>query len=309
MFHLLHKISSYALITTLFLGMWVLPTTHKADAQTCDPNETPGNLLGFALTDNLDRIYMSTESWNLANPSDVTTVDFYVDYDRQTGLWSGRGWNEIVGWVDFGYDIIEKEARFEAPGDAYDSGSDEWGNWSGVIALDENMEINGTSIRPVRYSAQTGSFNGLGIDAQLTGGENDPDEDDYVGAGIVDFSNVSFVESDCDEYVDMFLNDVPVLHSSTCPLAAPTIKWTSQNVANCTTAEGLWASSGSKVSQYTSSNEKASGPITDVNSPVIFRLRCIGQQSGAEVYGVAVASCGDVSVEELNNILITYQEN
>lgn len=312
MMQLLSKITKTSLITTLLLGVWLVEVPVLVEAQTCDANETPGNLLGYAITENLGPIYMSTESWNAANPSDPTSVSFYVNYDKQSGLWNGRAWNETVGWVDFDYDTLEKEARFESPGEAYDSGSDEWGNWPGVIQLATTQTVStdsgNISVTPVRYSTQIGSFTGLGLDAALTGEGSDPSEDDYVGAGLVDFANVQFVNSDCQEYVDLFINDISHLHNSVCPIATPRIKWTSQGVSNCQTVEGLWNNPGTRANQNIS-GENASGPITDVNTPVTFRIRCVGQQSGADVYGIATASCGGEPVVDETTFNIVIWEN
>ncbi len=297
-----------ALVIPLFLSYWIIknPSSH-VDAQTCDPNETPGNLLGYALTENLGPIYMSTESWNQAYPSNQTTVSFYVVYDKQTGLWSGRGWNETVGWVDFSYDVVGKQARFEQPGEAYDNGSDEWGNWPGVIELGITQELDGELITPVQYSNNTGGFIGLGLDASLTGGGTNPSDDEYVGAGVVDFSNVQFVNSDCREYVNLFLNDISVLHSTVCPINAPRIKWTSEGVSNCQTVEGLWNNPGTRANQNVS-GETATGTINDTNTPVLFSIKCVGQQSGADVYGRAIASCGSEPVVEENIPVIRWKE-
>jgi|AntAceMinimDraft_6_1070360.scaffolds.fasta_scaffold04620_5 hypothetical protein len=290
------------LIISLAFSFWLVEVPRLVDAQTCDPNETPGTLLGYALTENLGPIYLSTESWNQANASEPTNVSFFVDYDKQNGLWSGRGWNETVGWVDFSYDTIGKKARFEEPGKSHDNGNDDWGNWPGVIDLGITQQIQSGDgnilITPVKYSPNTGGFNGLGLDSSLTGGGDNPVDDDYVGAGIVDFSNVQFVKSDCQEYVDLFLDDVSILHNDVCPLPAPLIKWNSQGVSNCQTVDGLWSNPGGRANKNLLDNESASASITDVNSPVLFRLKCIGQQSGADVFGVAVASCGEKAVDD-----------
>ncbi len=248
----------------------------------CTASSTSGNLAGHAVTDNLGNIYMSTEAWNAAFPSDTTTIKFSVEFDRETGYFSGRGWNEDAGWVNFSYDITGREALFEVP----PTDPEDWGNWNGLIDLSN-----------VTYSTSSGSFVGLGSNAEYTGG--DDDDDDLIGAGDIDFSTVTFKDADdlCPESVNLFLNNRTILQQTSCDISAPTIAWTTEGITTgtCEIVEGLWGSgqsSGDSITDNNTTGETASGAITTANSPVSFRIKCTGDTSGDDVYGTAIAKCG-----------------
>ncbi len=307
----------------LLLVFWFTSVPDIAQAQTCDFNDTPGNLFGYIVTDNLGPIYVSTESWNAANPADPTNVSFYVNYNRHSRVWSGRAWNESVGWVNFEYDkgvqqddgSFKKRARFVAPGTAYDDGTDEWGNWPGIIELDATMTVNGTSITPVRYSTNDkgGRFIGLGIDANLTGG-GDPKDDEYVGSGILDFSNVNYVDSKCNENISILVGGETSPHRN-CPISKPLIQWNSNNVENCeivvVNGKSLWdvLTNDPYRNNENATGERADGDITLENTPVTFKLKCTGDKTGADIFGESTASCGESDpIPETGVIIPVFKE-
>lgn len=275
----------------MMLVMGFVPTLNVAPeyayAQNCNPGETSGNIRGYAMTDHIGAIYMNTESWN-ADPLGLgntpTSVYFSVSFDRQTGFWSGRGWNAHVGWVDFGEVdpslSYSKQARFEASA----ANPQSWGGLEPIIDLSA-----------VSYVNDPGGFVGLGTngDYSISGGSTTLDTP--VGARYVDFSNVilDLTVGDCNERVDILLNGVTTLYREQCPIPAPVIQWTTNDVTNCIATQGLW--SGMKG---VSGQELASGMITESNQPVTFRLSCTGVGSGGTVYGDAIASCGEVTGPE-----------
>lgn len=258
----------------LFLGYKEKSATPYVEAAICD---TTGNLDGWIDTENLGPVFINTQSWNAENPSNTSSVNFGVEYNRQTGNWSGRGWNSLVGWVDFSYDQVNKIAQFVIPA----SNPGTWGNWKGEIILSA-----------VSYSPQSGSFSGVGIDQHLdTGGVDDLITDDYIGSGEWTFDNLSFTGSTCPENVNLFLNGTPFLHNEACPILKNdiNIQWTSENVVDGScTAVGDWNITTSQ-NQYTG---VAIHPNTDINQTELFKLECIGEYSGSLVEGVAIASCG-----------------
>ena len=278
----------------LFSSAFVMLFTNKPTdvyAQ-CTADSNIGNLYGYATTSNgIGNIYMSTDSWNdpiHGNP--VSTVDFSVSYDRQTETWSGRGWNENVGWVDFGEinaaNIPARTAEFESV-KANQAG---WGFWNPTIYLEN-----------VSYVTDPGEFVGIGYNGDFTS-EGDATVEEPVGAGLIDFSNVQIIESPCNEYVDVTLNNVNVLYQSNCPISAPTIRWATTGVVqdSCEVDAGLWQGGiGASKPNNDYSGELATGGTTSINSgntPQVFRLKCERQSSpGNYVYGSAFASCGEIA--------------
>jgi len=250
---------------------------HTALAQ-CTSGQTSGNLSGYATTENIGRIYMSTESWNTYETPNTST-SFSVTYDQQTNTWDGRGWNEYVGWVDFNI----REAELSGPRDNPTA----WGNWYHVVDMSE-----------VTYILDPGEFQGIGTNAEYTSNNGGSSTDDPVGAGDVSFTNVQLdnePDPGCDEYVDILLNGVNILYKETCNISSPTISWTTTDVSNCVTDGGLWQNPGTRG---TSGSQTASGSITEANTPVRFKLKCIGNQSGSEVTGIAFASCGPINDDD-----------
>lgn len=279
---------SFTVASSMLVGAFaVSPNSAQAE---CTSGSLPGSLQGYILATNIKGpIYISSESWNqdLATPHHNQTdspVDFYVNYDRNTNLWSGRGWHEELGWINFDHDIAGKKAIVESVA----SNPSKWGNWDGLIRLNR-----------VQYSTQVGRFVGMGDGSDYTGGGGE--KDIMVGMGDLDFSNVSFnPNSVCNESVSLFLNDTPTLYRSVCSDSfVPRIKWTSENVeSNCQTAEGFWNNPASPRLNENTAGEPASRGLDGGNEfqQKVFRLKCKGLQSGADVYGAAVMRCGPIPV-------------
>lgn len=242
----------------------------------------PGNLYGVIMTTFAGPIYMSTQSWNDLSGQGTTNTSFYTSYNRQTGLFGGRAWSPYLGWVDFGYTnqnlMVQKRAEFESP----KANPAAWGN------MPYQVDLSG-----VVYQSDPGAFVGLGknYNFSIVGGTDY--YEDVVGAKYLDFSDVVIAQSDCNEHVDITLNNANVLYQESCSIPRPTIRWTSENVSDCQTGIGLWVSPGSRATQNTS-GELASGAITNQNTPVTFTIRCIGNGSGDVVIGSAYAWCGEI---------------
>lgn len=266
------------------------------DGKSC--NGTSGNLYGYIDTDNLGRIYLSTESWNDENVGNTTTTNFSVNYDRQMGIWSGRGWaagtnaTGAIGWVDFSYDQVNHKVRFVIPGNDYDNHIlYTWGNWNAIVDLSR-----------VNYSSQNGSFQGLGSDShQDTGGIFSDLEDDPIGSSTWTFDHVQFQDPACPEHVNLFLNGTSYLHKNKCDIEKTLIQWTTENVTNCTATAGLWTLNTSRPTQNTGTSVHANASITEANTPVIFKLTCTGLSDNQPVVGTAIASCGTLPPCEGDN--------
>jgi len=274
---------------------------------SCSSATTSGNVFGVIDTELVGPIYVSTDSWNQdpGNASNQTSDTFFVEYDRSIGVWRGRGWNEVFGWVDFGYTTPAntglKIMEFESiKDDNENNGGAAWGG------LSHQADLSG-----VVYVTDNGTFQGTAYHGGYTGGGG---EDEIVGAGDITFDNLQYFENpDCNEYVDITLNNANTLYQSSCPIPHPTIRWTSENVSNCETDTGEWDVPGSRSANNTI-GEASDDDITAANTPVIFRLRCEGDESGATIFGTAYASCGDASpgtgnINPTSNIVIPqYQE-
>jgi hypothetical protein len=266
--------------------------SQTAHAQTCNAGGSAGNLLGYATmtnlpsVDNANRIYMSTESWNLEEAT-TTSEPFAVSYNRNVVLdsdtWAGKGWNKIIGWVDFGEDHLQNIAAETATFEGVRLGGAAWGYWNPVIKLSD-----------VNYTTDPGGFIGFGTNGDFTS-DAGIDDDDYVGAGLIDFSNVQLVEFPCDEYVNITLNNTNRIIQTECPINNPVVRWTTENIVSgsCKTAGGLWQTAGSRDDNNTLGDETANN-VTTENLMQIIRLRCTGSDSGLDVYGQATAICGAV---------------
>ncbi len=252
------------------------------DISACDGNF--GNLYGYIQTEHLGKIYLSTESWNHDHQDETTDVVFYTNYDRQLGVWSGRGWNEKIGWVDFSYDQMHDIVRFEEPGEDYDNGvKDTWGNWRGEADLSD-----------VVYAVANGEFHGEGIDRDDDTGGGDA-ADSPVGSGKWFFDHVQFQDSPCEQSVNLFIGGTPYYYQKECPVQKENmvIQWTTENIESgtCQSVAGLWDST-SRPDQNTGTTVHANAQVTEDNSPVLFKLRCTGKYSGTDIEGIAVAACG-----------------
>lgn len=278
---------SLSMMAIAFIGVFSFDT-HEVNAQ-CGPGGSEGNLSGYATTSNgFGPIYMSDESWEAATGG-TSGVDFGVSYDRTTGLWNGRGWNEYIGWVDFGGEdssnTINKTATFEEIADNRAA----WGNWDPIIYLDEENLPHG-NIPGVTYASDPGGFEGYGFNGEYTTVGGDDSNDVLVGAGTVDFSNVVLFNVACTEFVDVTINNASRFYQETCNIDNPLIRWRTTNIipGTCSVVDntGLWSGTKSNNGQETG------GDITDTNSPVTLELECTGSISGDPVIGRAIGVCG-----------------
>ena len=275
-------------MTSVF-GVFALPQVSHA---ACNSSTTSGNLYGVIDTEMVGPIYVSTESWNddPANAADQTSVNFFVNYDRSTRLWSGRGWNETFGWVDFGYtnpsNTPDEIFEFEhIKDDNNPSNPEQYEDWGG---LTHEVDVSGIS-----YTTNTGAFSGSTYHGGYTAGASGDDE--IVGGGDITFNNLQYIENtNCNESVDITLNGANILYRQTCPIPEPTIRWVTQDIVSgsCVTDSGLWNTPPTSRADNNPSGEQASGDITSANTPVTFRLKCEGSDTRADVFGTAVASCG-----------------
>ena len=287
----LWKVAGIAVLG-LALG-FVLPSlfTSRATAEdSCTGNS--GNLEGYILTqltedEENSRIYLSKASWDAAHPSDPADTDFYVSYDTEREIWSGRGWNKKVGWVDFNYDQQGRKARFVAPGEEYDrlhdndSSNDEpveWGNWRGVA------DLSG-----VRYDVQQGRFVGEAGDVDSQTGEGD--EDEPVGSGEWKFDHVSLIKPECPEQINLLINRRSNYHQKDCPIkeGALTIQWTSEGVHNCKSIAGPW----DLIARPTENTGTNVHNTSEIDGSASFKMKCVGDYTGTDVIKTAKASCGE----------------
>jgi len=296
---MIQKIYSITLSAFLVFGVWGFvpnPAHDIAHAQTCVAGDTVGNLQGYAVTDQVGKIYMSTESWN----DDATTMghptssyQFSVSYNRNLNTWDGIGWSPYVGLVDFGGvnadNITNRTARMNDI-----DGNSGWGNWDPVI------DLSGVS-----YDNDPGGFEGSGWNGVYTLSNGADSVDDLVGLGNIDFSNVQLVEPPCAEAVDLILSSsstgtASTIYNENCDINNVRIRWTTTDIVpgSCVTGEGLWSGgSGQSKSDNNVSGENASGSITSSNSPQVFTLICTGAGSGDDIVGRAIASCGTTTTD------------
>lgn len=277
-----------AIATTVIMAFGVFAVMPQAViAQTCSAGDTPGNLSGYATTDNIGKIYMSTQSWNddaSVEGHATSTYSFYVNYDRNNQLWSGRGWNAYVGWVDFGETDPSNSTSRQAEMESISNDPDAWGGWNPII------DLSGVS-----YTTDPGGFVGFGTNGEYTIDGGGSGDDDLVGAGNVDFSNVILDDQPCDERVDLTLNNVNTLYRQNCDISAPTIRWTTTGIVSgsCESHAGPWLGGlGVSKPDENLAGDVTAVDITSTNSPEAYVLKCTGSGSGANVFGEAYASCG-----------------
>lgn len=275
------------LVLALLLQVFIVPEAVVAQSCSSDDYVQSGKLEGLlGLTNDdgsivYDTAYLSDETWNDENPTNPTTINFEVVYDDTFGF-TGRAWSEVFGWIDFDSGSSD-QALFETV--ANNQTEEGWAGWDGEI----------TGLNGVTYSTNQGSFTGQAISATSSGV--------YVGL-IIDFDSAETTanyadDNGCTEYVDLFLNNTNNLYKSECPIATPTIKWTTQNIqsGSCVASGDLWASTGSKSDKNTT-GETSAGPVTESGtypSAQKIKLTCTGL-SGSPVVGFAVARCGGSGV-------------
>ncbi len=282
-------VSAFALV----LGFSVAPYFfHPVSAEDTCKGTAGGNLQGYIDTENVGKIYVSKESWDEDHPDDPADADFYVSYDTERGTWSGKAWNEKIGWVNFSYDEQNHLARFMAPGEEYDRLHDndpnndepvEWGNWKAVVDLSN-----------VRYSVQDGRFVGTAEEYDDNTGEGD--EDDAVGSGTWIFDNLVLRKPDCPEQINLLLNERSVYEKAECPIDEKEIiiQWTSEGVHDCKSVEGPWVHK-ERPSEYTGREVRNTEAI---DGSARFTIRCVGDYTNTEVQKSATAKCGKAAEEE-----------
>jgi len=287
-------------ITTLVAVALIVPaflSTPKSQAACSGGDEIQLGKLDGTITitdldgDYYDDIYVSDESWNEAFPSDTTSENFEIVF--RDSVFSGKGWSEDFGWVDFSYGTSDTGLFTNV-----NTYSDDWGGWTGNI---EDLDT-------IQFKTSDGTWAGQAVAQNLT--LNDLGQDVYVGV-VIDFDitagNLAFLsidDDDCPEYVDLFINGAKNLNRATCPISAPSIKWTSQNIdsaIDCTASGALWNSGASgfpnKSETNTSGETAGDGIDTTASSgylatPQTITLTCTGD-SGNKVVGTAVVSCGN----------------
>lgn len=287
-----HMMKKIAVVLSLSLIVGVSIPTFYSDAQVdCSTytNQNIGNLIGYALASNLpsdgNKIFMSytDDDWEGG-------VEYGVKYDRSSGIFSGRAWNETLGWIDF--DVLNDIDKADA---LSPDGSFAWGGYEGTIE----------GLQTVVYSNNDGTFSaGEAVDAQYVSGQSQGDV--QVGMGLLDFSNVTFdpngnlIPDQCKERVDVLVNGRSSTNIGACNQTA-SISWNSQQVSNCQTAGNApWNNPGARA---TTSSGENSGLITSGNSGSLFRIQCTGNLSGDIVMGSAQVRCGAETVCTGSNCL------
>jgi len=270
-----------AVVLTLSLIVGVSVPTFQSDAQVdCSTYQNTGNLTGYIIATNLpedgQNIYVNslTDPWEPDHGYSVS----YVTTENGGGYFTGRGWNETLGWIDFDYGT-DDEADALSP-----DGNFAWGGYTGTIE----------GLQTVVYSTNTGSFSaGEAKDTEYVSGQSQGDV--QVGMGLLDFSNVSRAntpsdaDGPCAETIDVLVNGRSSANIGACGQTA-TVSWNSKNVSNCQTAGNApWNSPGSRG---TSSSGENSGLITSGNSGSFFRIQCEGDNTNDIIVGSAQVRCG-----------------
>ena len=279
------------LITLMLIVAFVVPaflftTTQTTQASCTGTSVQVGKLQGTIAITSVDGeyygdVYVSDETWNTEFPTNSTNENFEVVY--KDDVFSGKGWSENFGWLDFTYGSSD-QAKFISVAD-----SDDWGEWDGVVDGLGNITL-GTN----------DTWSGQAYSADYTGADGDDETDVLVGVVLnFDFQaseDLTFDDSgDCVERVDLFLDNARDLRRVDCPISTPTIRWSTENVSSCEASGDLWSSTGSKADNN-STGEAAAGSITESGTyatPQVITLTCIGDGSGNEVIGRAVAQCGE----------------
>ncbi len=287
------------IITTLFVASALLfGNTVPVFAQNgCASSNGELNLSGYLIASNFPgKIYLDKATWEDVT-SKTTNQDFQVTFNSQ-GFFNGKAWHEDengqgIGFIDFGYDPAERHAKVVSAEDT--NGQDDWGNWDGIINI---------STDKLNYNNQIGRFAGYGLSASYTGGdiENQNGKDVMVGLGILDFSNVKVSQNNnCSEFVGLFFLDgkgqnVSHKHYADCSNPqSEKLVWASKNVHSCRTADGSWQNPGARTENSGRRGEPTApffGKSAE-GATKVFSLKCIGDDTGREVAGYAVATCGN----------------
>lgn len=243
-----------------------------------------GNIVeGILTTESGVLIYMNSDSWDAANPGDLSPYAFDTFYDTSDGAtpWSGQAWaesadgNVVIGWVNFD----GMSAVFAEPNDSLT----EWGGWDGSI------DLSGISfVGP--------GFSGITTSGTYTGGGPGDLADWFTGVGDINFSGASLtgeMGGGCPVgEVNLFVNGVPsYMESGSCPLTSVTLTWSSTDVSGCETGLGDWSGDGPRpVNNF--AGETASISIDDGETQ-FFTLICLEDGTGDPVTGVSLVGCSD----------------
>lgn len=304
----LYKWMTVMMVSIAMLGASQPVTAQEGANEGCEEfiSQSSGNLFGYIIASELpsddqqNYIWMNSEDdpWD-GGPS------YGVTYDRNTGIFSGRGWNEgLRVWVDFDMGSSDEAQVLDAEGNPI--GGFQWGYWDGEIKGLDNLIYSNNQGGLVPQGTQNADIDGDGntdftytwpYDAQYVSG--DSQDDVIVGMGELSFDEVVFgtssIPNECQEYVDVLANGRSSLHMNECGQEVE-LTWNTQNIApgSCETVNNgaPWSSQGARP-EVELSGENA-GPITEDNSPVYFTLECTGAISGNQVRGLAQVSCGEV---------------
>lgn len=290
---MIKKITITSLVFAMLAVVFSVPTPSQTFAQ-CIAGQQTGNLEGYILTENVGNIYISTDSWNENHAADnQTTESFAVSYDRASNIWSGRGWNEQLGWIDFSGQRADGSSL---PGhaiiEAIDQSPNGWGGLSPEISLnpisystDDFVASDGT-VTPAGFQGTTNHSR-----PTITGAASSFDVNS--GAGELTFELVRLVESPCDENVDVLVNSQPRLERNSCSIADPVVSWATENVSGCTVGTGNWGvPSGSNLGL---TGSRTVPDVTESSSPQQYSVVCIGDETGEPVEQFAIATCGAVT--------------
>lgn len=285
----LQKFYSIALGFAMVFGAYTYlgEMAQPAQAQTCSANETSGNLSGYLETDNLGYIYLSSQTWNedpLGEGHGTTAENFSVTYDRIDKRFNGRGWSPYAGWVDFGQINPEHSANNIAEFEDMETNPGRWGNVTPFI-----------DVSNVVYQTDPGGFVGSAYHGEYTYFISE-DDDDRSGAGYISFENVSLIDPQCPQYVNLVLNGQTDIQRNSCPISGTiNINWAGENVTDCRATSTNWSgpSLGNLPSpSYQTGNAYTySGTINNNNPTDIVTISCTGE-NGQIVTDSANIRCG-----------------
>ncbi|MGB0925145.1 MAG: hypothetical protein ACPGTS_00365 [Minisyncoccia bacterium] len=274
---------SLAAFSMVFVFFVYPEDINTANAQLCG---TPGSdLMGYIIVtnpvDGSDKIYISTDSWNNdpVNSANQTSEIFSVEFDTTTNEWSGQGWMDNIGWIDFGTPNTTDEATIRD----MDNDPMAWGNANPIIDLGS-----------VSYNNTTDVFVGVGENYGFTG-VNDDQYDDEIGLGDLNFDNVSFGVTPCNPSVNVLISGA----SSQCSTGNADVIWNTRDVNSCETFGGGWANptSGTALTtaapgvNTTESNATINMAANISGSGELVAITCLSDENGSSVIGQAYLNC------------------
>ena len=307
-----HTKKLYNLGITLLVIAGMFSTGSQVTAQSCDAyiNQDVNNLLGYIVASDLPSSNQDNHIW-VSSKDDPWTggPNYGVSYDRDLGIFSGRGWNEgLRVWVDFDMGTTDEAQVLDSAGDPI--GGFQWGYWNGEIKGVDNtiystnqggFITSGTKNADIDNDGTPDGTYTWPYDAQYVSGSSQ--NDTPVGMGQLDFSQVVFdtssanIPSECREYVDVLADGKSSKNLSTCSADNVTLTWNSKNIdpGSCTTVSNgaPWVSPGAR--QEVNLSGENSGTITGKS---IFGIRCLGSITGNQITGNAAVTCGPQSAND-----------